>query len=151
MRSIDRAVHFLFAVEVFSLCSRNEENSRCSEGSSAKTTSTIELGFSHDVRGVFGLLHAEFGAAVSSGSASAPSMARNRKRASTARSRRNRELCFCVAMLHAVPRLLLEARVDCSNGLEVIRSRSCCLVGSLLASCLATLATSNGMFLRGKG
>ena len=116
MRSIDRAVHFLFAVEVFSLCSRNEENSRCSEGSSAKTTSTIELGFSHDVRGVFGLLHAEFGAAVSSGSASAPSMARNRKRASTARSRRNRELSFAKRILEEGPELLSEAEADCPSG-----------------------------------
>ena len=76
---------------------------RCSTLSSARTTSTIEVGFSHDVGLVLGPLLSEFGAAVSSGSASAPPTARNRRRASTARSRQSRELSFTMEILEEVP------------------------------------------------
>ena len=89
---------------------------RCSTVSSAQTTSTIKVGFSHDVGLVLGPLHSEFGAAVPSGSATAPPTARIRKGASTARSRQNRELFFAMKILEEVPKLLSEAEADCPSG-----------------------------------
>ena len=85
---------------------------RTLEGRSERTASSIEMRLTHDVRMVLEKLCAELDAAVRSGSASAAPTAQTGKRASTARTKRNRELIFLAKKLLYPTVLLPKFGVD---------------------------------------
>ena len=79
---------------------------------SEQTAATIEIRLMHDVGKVVEMLYTELDAAVRSGLASAAPTAQTGKRASTARTKRNRELIFLAKKLLYPTVLLPKFGVD---------------------------------------